>query len=860
MNNMKNITKTLIFAGLIIGFGLAFATPAFAAAPLITNINVSGISTTGATLNADIDPNGTTPTNGWFELGPSFNPVGQVPNINAIQTIFYNASGLTCGTTYNFNVGAMNTDPASPTMSFGNSFSTSPCPLPPDVTTAYNVNTTQTQTDLAGSVNPNSATTTVWFEYLGNPICGNQNIGSGSSPVAVNPCTFSGLQPNQSYVVTLNAINMNNTDQMTINFSTSSVTPPSISNVTANSVTQTSATLSAQINPNGSNTSGWFEVGPAYAPPVGNVNNILSTQTITYNLSGLFCATTYNFNAAAANLGGSPVQPAQFTTAGCGSSPTITTSAASGISTSGGTLNGSWNANGYAVSTWFEYDTDGSAPFTSSTTVIPQGLGSGAMAATINGLSSNTQYYFRACGSNSQGQNCGSVLNFTTNQSSSSGGGGGNNNLPDISSNSATSINLTSATLNGSWNANGFSTSTWFQYGISSSNLDLSTSPVTQGTGSGSMSANLTGLTTNTTYYFRAVGQNSDGTDTGSTLNFLTSTQSAPAQCADGIDNDNDSKTDLNDPGCSSSSDNDESDAPVSNSNAPQALTSVATEKTQTTAKLNGLIIIGASASTEGWFQYGKTVNLGIETNHQTVGSTGQNSFNKIATGLTSNTIYFFRAVAKNSYGTDYGDIIVFKTASGTTPPPVDPGNGGNNGNGGSGDLTPANITLKIETLQGEVKPGDIVNYTVIVKNEGGKSVSGANLKVALPKDISFQSASEGSFANDNVNVDLGVLSPLEESKISIEGRVSADAINGDILLATANLTYIDSNGNSGDMLSYATNKVVNLGLEAAVGKSSGKTLGWFLVVVGIILLAVLGREIYGKAEIRNFIASLLKK
>ena len=35
-------------------------------------------------------------------------------------------------------------------------------------------------------------------------------------------------------------------------------------------------------------------------------------------------------------------------------------------------------------------------------------------------------------------------------------------------------------------------------------------------------------------------------------------------QCADGVDNDNDSLTDLNDPGCANAADNDESDAPVS--------------------------------------------------------------------------------------------------------------------------------------------------------------------------------------------------------------------------------------------------------------------------------------------------------
>ena len=872
MNNMKNINKTLILAGLIIGFGLAFATPALAAAPIISSVGVSGITETTATLSAQIDPNGTTPTSGWFELSPTFTPVGNVNNINAIQTITYNATGLTCGTNYTFNVGAINS--ANQTMDSGNSFSTSPCPQPPDVTTAYNINTTQTQTDLAGSVNPNGASTTVWFEYQGNPICGNENIGNGTSAIAVTPCVFSGLQPNTSYIVTLNAASANGTDLMAINFSTLGVTPPSISNVTASGITQTAAILSAQINPNGSNSSGWFEVGPSYTP-VGNVNNILSTQTITYNLSGLTCGTTYNFNAGAVNLGGQALKSAQFTTVGCGNSPTITTTAATNISASGATLNGTWNANGFATTTWFEYDTDGSAPFANSTTQIPQGLGSGTLQATISGLSGSTQYYFRACGSNAQGQNCGSVLNFTTSASGGSGGsggggGGGGSTLPSATTNSANSITLTSATLNGSWNGGSASTNTWFQYGTSSSNLNLSTSPVAEGTGSGSMAATLTGLTANTTYYFRAMAQNSYGTDTGSTLSFVTTSQASNVyECNDGKDNDNDNKIDLLDPGCSSSTDNDEYNAPVSNPNAPQALTSIATEKTKSSAKLNALIVIGASASTESWFEYGKTTALGQATIHQTIGSTGQIPFNQIVTSLEANTIYFFRAVAKNSYGTDPGNIMVFQTEANV----VNQNNGSNSNsssgsNSGSGTNTSSGnsstavdkITLNIETFQTEISAGGIANYTVTIKNEGGKNANAATLKVTLPKEVSFVSASEGSFNADTLVVNLGALNPGQEKKIAIEGRVAKNVKENNILLATANLVFTGVSGNPSDLLAYATHKVIEIPLEAAVSRTGAKTLGWFLIAIGIILLVILGRELYGKPAIRNLLASFIRK
>jgi len=188
--------------------------------------------------------------------------------------------------------------------------------------------------------------------------------------------------------------------------------------------------------------------------------------------------------------------------------------------------------------------------------------------------------------------------------------------------------------------------------------------------------------------------------------------------------------------------------------------------------------------------------------------------------------------------------------------------NSGSGTNTSSGNSSTAvdKITLNIETFQTEISAGGIANYTVTIKNEGGENANAATLKVTLPKEVSFVSASEGSFNADTLVVNLGALNPGQEKKIAIEGRVAKNVKENNILLATANLVFTGVSGNPSDLLAYATHKVIEIPLEAAVSRTGAKTLGWFLIAIGIILLVILGRELYGKPAIRNLLASFIRK
>ena len=98
---------------------------------------------------------------------------------------------------------------------------------------------------------------------------------------------------------------------------------------------------------------------------------------------------------------------------------------------------------------------------------------------------------------------------------------------PTVTTDSATNVTSSTSTLNGTVNANGVSTTAWFELGISSGTYGGKTS--TQGvggTGNTTVSMNISGLSPGTGYYYRIAAQNSAGTSYGSENNFTTSSVS----------------------------------------------------------------------------------------------------------------------------------------------------------------------------------------------------------------------------------------------------------------------------------------------------------------------------------------------
>ena len=204
-------------------------------------------------------------------------------------------------------------------------------------------------------------------------------------------------------------------------------------------------------------------------------------------------------------------------------------------------------------------------------------------------------------------------------------------NNPVVVTNDATAISCTGATLNGSVNPNGLATTYHFEWGTTVS-YGNSTATVSAGLGTTpiAVSAPITGLTGGTTYHYRVVAINNDGTTSGSDMTFV--------PCAAVV------------------------------------TTTAASAISQTTATSGGNVISdgGAAVSARG-VCWGTTANPTIAGSHTTDAS-GLGTFTSSLTGLLANTTYHIRAYATNTTGTSYGSDLTFTTLCGISTLPFSEG------------------------------------------------------------------------------------------------------------------------------------------------------------------------------------------
>lgn len=195
--------------------------------------------------------------------------------------------------------------------------------------------------------------------------------------------------------------------------------------------------------------------------------------------------------------------------------PTIATSSISGITQATATSGGSITSDGgtTVVSRGICWSTSQNPTIYNNKTT--DGSGTGSFTSNLSGLSANTTYYVRAYAINSQGTAYGEQVSFTTSI---------NLTIPIITTTTVSNITQTTATSGGNITSDGGAAVT--SRGVcwsTSQNPTIANSKTTDGSGTGSFTSNLTGLTANTTYYVRAFATNSKGTAYGEQVSFTTS-------------------------------------------------------------------------------------------------------------------------------------------------------------------------------------------------------------------------------------------------------------------------------------------------------------------------------------------------
>jgi photosystem II stability/assembly factor-like uncharacterized protein len=192
--------------------------------------------------------------------------------------------------------------------------------------------------------------------------------------------------------------------------------------------------------------------------------------------------------------------------------PAVTTNLATNVASFSAILNGSLNPRGSTTTVHFQY-----GPTTSYGFTTPMQTQTGntfrTISANIGSLSANAIYHFRIVATNSAGTRFGSDRTFTTLSPTGA---------PVVRTNPATNVASFSATLNGSLDPHGLTTSVHFEYGTTTS-YGLTTAPQSQsGNTYRNVSANISSLNANTVYHFRIVATNAAGTRHGSDRTFRT--------------------------------------------------------------------------------------------------------------------------------------------------------------------------------------------------------------------------------------------------------------------------------------------------------------------------------------------------
>jgi uncharacterized protein (TIGR02145 family) len=293
--------------------------------------------------------------------------------------------------------------------------------------------------------------------------------------------------------------------------------------------------------------------------------------------------------------------------------PVLTTTAISSITTTSASSGGNITDDGGAEVTarGVCWGTAAKPEITGSKTSDSKGVGS--FTSSITGLTPNTMYHVRAYATNSEGTAYGADQSFTTNQVVGA----------TITTTKPTSITSTTAVSGGNITADGGASIT--ARGVcwgTAVNPVATGSHTSDGTGTGSFTSNITGLTPGATYHARAYATNSFGTTYGVDEQFNA--------------------------------------LPV----VATVTTTAVSAQTQTTAASGGNVTAdgGSAVTARGVCWTSGTADPVVTDSHSTDG-TGTGTFTSSLTGLAANTSYKVRAYATNAAGTAYGAVVTFTTS-----------------------------------------------------------------------------------------------------------------------------------------------------------------------------------------------------
>jgi hypothetical protein len=337
--------------------------------------------------------------------------------------------------------------------------------------------------------------------------------------------TLYGLLPNQTYYVRAYATNGNGTSYgQEVTFTAGSAKiPVLLQTQPATAISANRARSGGEItNAKGSNiTSKGVVWSTSSAPTIDLTTKTAEaitapgTGAFVSDLTGLIANTTYYVRAYATNaIGTAYGTEISFKTA-VASAPTVTTTAPviSGASVSSGG-NVTTTGGSTVISRGIVWSTTNPPPI-SSTTKTTNGAGTGTFTSNLSSLTAGTTYYLRAYATNNDATGYGEVYTFIAPAK------------PTVGTYAFSAVGNTTATVNANViDDGGLTTARGVIWSTSSGalyNASNTTTQTSNGTGAGTYTSSITGLTALTTYYIKSYATNALGTSYGTETRFTTS-------------------------------------------------------------------------------------------------------------------------------------------------------------------------------------------------------------------------------------------------------------------------------------------------------------------------------------------------